>query len=125
MGGEGKDDEIGDGLEQWMHKELRFCVEVRRVRNLLSEQMAQRANINKVSYGVYEEATASTNEFHGAVRKASRWRSARISTRSSGIYEWVTARINGFHGSVRKYRVAKTHRMPYLYRSFSAEEPYN
>jgi len=23
------------------------------------------------------------------------------------------------------YRVAKTHRMPYLYRSFSAKEPYN
>ena len=23
------------------------------------------------------------------------------------------------------YRVAKTHRMPYLYRSISAEEPYN
>jgi len=24
----------------------------------------------------------------------------------------------------RDYRVAKTHRMPYLYRSFSAKEPY-
>jgi len=26
---------------------------------------------------------------------------------------------------VSPYRVAKTHRMPYLYRSFSAKEPYN
>jgi len=24
-----------------------------------------------------------------------------------------------------EYRVAKTHRMPYLHRSFSAKEPYN
>jgi len=27
--------------------------------------------------------------------------------------------------SSHSYRVAKTHRMPYLYRSFSAKEPYS
>ena len=29
------------------------------------------------------------------------------------------------HPSLDGYRVAKTHRMPYLHRSFSAKEPYN
>jgi len=33
---------------------------------------------------------------------------------SSHTHEWL-----------KSYRVAKTHRMPYLYRSFSAKEPYN
>ena len=28
-------------------------------------------------------------------------------------------------GCENTYRVAKTHRMPYLYRPFSAKEPYN
>jgi hypothetical protein len=51
---EGKDEEISDGLEHWMHKELQFCVEVRRVHNLLTEHMAQRTNINKVIRGLYE-----------------------------------------------------------------------
>jgi len=27
--------------------------------------------------------------------------------------------------ALRRYRVAKMHRMPYLYRSFPAKEPYN
>jgi len=35
------------------------------------------------------------------------------------------AQINRALGEVCNYRVAKTHRMPYLYRSFSAKDPYN
>jgi len=36
-----------------------------------------------------------------------------------GANTWVTCASNA------RYRVAKTHRMPYLYMSFSAKEPYN
>jgi len=33
--------------------------------------------------------------------------------------------IPGWMNMCLRYRVAKTHKMPYLYRSFSAKEPYN
>jgi len=42
---------------------------------------------------------------------------AIVSVVTHYIYIWYT--------TLYTYRVAKTHRMPYLYRSFSAKEPYN
>jgi len=55
----------------------------------------------------------------------------RICT-SNGTYDWVMAHIWKSHGiyegvksMLHLYRVAKTHRMPYLNRSFSAKEPCN
>ena len=39
-------------------------------------------------------------------------------------FSFVTREFS-FLTRVFSYRVAKTHRMPYLYRSFSAKEPYN
>jgi hypothetical protein len=47
------------GLEQWLETELSFCVEVRRVRNLLSQQMEQRADINKEMTAVKEQLAAA------------------------------------------------------------------
>ena len=45
------------------------------------------------------------------------------------VWVWVGACVcesNGTHAHKKNetYRVAKTHRMPYFYRSFSAKEPY-
>lgn len=69
--GEGKEEEGGGGLEQWMQNELSFCVEVRRVRNLLSEQMEQRANINKEVSLVKEQlASARAKETEEADKAA-------------------------------------------------------
>jgi len=39
------------------------------------------------------------------------------------VYDTFTYDIQGVAGVYDPYRVAKTHRMPYLYRSFSAKEP--
>ena len=39
--------------------------------------------------------------------------------------ETGAGREQGGDGKYKRYRVAKTHRMPYLFRSFSAKEPYN
>ena len=37
----------------------------------------------------------------------------------------ICVHVYVFHVKPPSYRVAKTHKMPYLYRSFSAKEPYN
>ena len=59
VGGGGGDEGGVVGLEQWLENELSFCVEVRRVRNLLSQQMEQRADINKEMTAVKEQLAAA------------------------------------------------------------------
>ena len=41
------------------------------------------------------------------------------------IDEWSEMTFENVYLEMTLYRVPKTHRMPYLYRLFSAEEPYN
>ena len=57
----GTDDSSGaqPGLDGWLTSELRYCVEVRRVRNLLTEQMAQRANLGQEIHLVKEQLSAA------------------------------------------------------------------
>ena len=40
------------------------------------------------------------------------------------VYTDPLAKTTHIFAGVHSYRVAKTHRIPYLYRSFSAKEPY-
>jgi kinesin family member 4 len=60
-GGDGKGEE-GAGLEEWMAREVQFCVEVRRVRNLLSEQMKHRSDINVEMCAVKEQLAAASEK---------------------------------------------------------------
>jgi len=53
------------------------------------------------------------------INESSQWIS-RVKCSAVFIHEYVNDSAES-----NPYRVAKTHRMPYLYRSFSAEEPYN
>jgi kinesin family protein 4/21/27 len=59
--GDGKGEE-GAGLEEWMAREVQFCVEVRRVRNLLSEQMKHRSDINVEMCAVKEQIAAASEK---------------------------------------------------------------
>jgi len=69
MGGEGKDEEISNLQAQWMLQEIQVCVEGHCVNNLMSNQITQRANINKVSRDIHELVTALINQCHGSARK--------------------------------------------------------
>jgi len=59
------------------------------------------------------------------VALAAHLKSAKIGgVQSERTIMWARGKRRGFSPGATAYSVAKIHRMPYLYRSFSAKDPY-